>query len=112
MVGPPIAPPEVPEPLVVAPPEAPIDLGMDINNEENPEEDVEEGLIEPEEMIDPDWPPGGLPIWMTGDTLYEMSILDDAPPVEDQEEITSDSETDEGIEIYWEILRLLSKLYM
>ena len=79
VVGPPIALPKVPEPLVVAPPVAPIDLGMDVDNEE----DEEEGLIELEAMIDPDWPPGNLPLWMMGDTLYEMSIPDDAPPAED-----------------------------
>ena len=49
---------------------------------------------------------------MTGDTLYETSIPDDAPPAGDQEGITSDSETHEETEIYWEILCLLIKFYM
>ena len=100
VVGPPIAPLEMPEPLVVDPHVAPVDLGMDADNEEDPEEDEEESLIEHKVMIDPDWPLSNLNSWMIGDTSNKMSIPDDAPPVEDQEGITSDSETDEETEIY------------
>ena len=56
IVGPLIAPLEIPKPLVVAPIVSLVYLGMDADNEE----DGEENLIEHEAMIDPDWPPGNL----------------------------------------------------
>ena len=112
VVGPLITPPEMPEPLVVAPPVAPVDLGMDVVNKEDPEEDEEKSLIEHEAIIDPDWQPGNLTPWMMGDTSDKMSISDDVPLAEDQEGITSDFEADEETEIYWKILCLLRKFYM
>ena len=90
------------EPLVVDPPMDPVDLGVDADNKNDLEGDEEESLIEHEAMIDPDWAPGNLTPWLMGDTSNKMSILDDAPPPEDQEGNTSDFETDEETEIYWE----------
>ena len=112
VVGPPIAPPMILEPLVVASPARPADLEMDTDNVENLEGDEEENLIENEAMINPNWPPSNLDPWMMGDTSDKMSIPEDAPQAEDQEGITSDSKADEEIETYWETLCMLSNFRM